>query len=158
MSNAEQDVDLTTTTWLETMPTRGGTYLADSVRVGGGNEYRGRIRIMADGVVQISITKVEGATETTLGSSVTVAGLTYTAGTKLNLRTEAFGANPTTVRTKVWVAGSTEPATWQRTVTDSTAALQVPGAVGFYGYLSGSATAAVTVRADDVTGIRPAAP
>ena len=155
---AEQNVDLTTTTWVEAMPTGGGVYLADSVRVGGGNEYRGRIRILADGSVQISITKVDGGAETTLASSVTVAGLTYTAGTRLNLRTEAVGANPTTVRTKVWPVGTTEPASWQRTATDSTASLQQPGAVGFYGYLSGSATAGVTVRADDVAGHRPAAP
>ena len=155
---AEQDVDLTTTTWVETVPTGGGVYLADSVRLAGGNEYRGRIRILADGSVQLSITKVDAGVETTLASSVTVAGLTYTAGTKLNLRTQAIGANPTTVRAKVWVAGTTEPAAWQRSVTDSTASLQTPGAVGFYGYLSGSATAAVTVRADDITGVRPAAP
>jgi PKD repeat protein len=155
---SEQDVDLTSTMWVETMPTGGGVYLADSVRVNGSNEYRGRVRILADGSTQISITRVDAGTETTVSSSVAVAGLTYTAGKKLNLRTEAVGSNPTTVRTKVWEAGTTEPATWQRSVTDSTAALQAPGAVGVYGYLSGSATAAVTVRADDLTGIRPAAP
>ena len=155
---SEQDIDLTSTMWVETLPTGGGVYLADSVRVNGSNEYRGRVRILADGSAQISITRVDAGTETTVSSSVAVAGLTYTAGKKLNLRTEAVGSNPTTVRTKVWEAGTTEPATWQRSVTDSTAALQAPGAVGVYGYLSGSATAAVTVRADDLTGIRPAAP
>ena len=35
---------------------------------------------------------------------------------------------------------TTEPAAWNLTATDTTAALQNPGAVGLYTYLSGSAT------------------
>ena len=154
---SNQDTELTTTVWLDALPTGGGVYFAGTVRAGAAGEYRGRIRVLADGQVQIATTKVEGGAEVTLGNAATVAGLTYTAGKKLIVRTAAVGANPTTVRVKVWEAGTTEPAAWQRSVTDSTAALQQPGAVGFYGYLSGSATAPATLRADDLTAVRPAA-
>ncbi|MGI8627710.1 MAG: hypothetical protein ACR2J5_14265, partial [Geodermatophilaceae bacterium] len=40
---------------------------------------------------------------------------------------------------KVWPAGTAEPS-WQLSRTDSTAALQGPGAVGIATYVSGSAT------------------
>jgi hypothetical protein len=53
---------------------------------------------------------------------------------------QATGANPTTVRAKVWEEGTPEPAAWSRSVTDAFAAMQQPGAVGFYTYLSSSAS------------------
>jgi PKD repeat protein len=47
----------------------------------------------------------------------------------------------------VWVASGTEPATWQVSGTDGTAALQAAGAVGVSAYLSSNATnAPVTAR------------
>ena len=57
----------------------------------------------------------------------------------------------------MWAADTAEPATWQRTVTDSTTESQGPGAVALYAYLSGSATGPGVVRADDVLGVRPSA-
>ncbi len=63
----------------------------------------------------------------------------------------------TTVRLKVWPAGQPEPAAWQTTATDTTAALQAPGAVGIGAYLSSSATnAPVTVRVSGLSA-RPTA-
>jgi hypothetical protein len=56
------------------------------------------------------------------------------------MRVEATGTNPTTIRAKVWEAGTAEPTSWSRSVTDSTPALQQAGAVGFYTYLSSSAS------------------
>ena len=56
---------------------------------------------------------------------------------------------------RVWVAGSAEPTTWLRSASDSTAGLQGQGAVGFYTYLSGSATTTPTVvRFDDLEARR----
>ncbi|MBN1098038.1 hypothetical protein JKP76_19675 [Blastococcus sp. TML/C7B] len=71
------------------------------------------------------------------------------------MRLQVVGTAPTTVRVKVWPAGSAEPTEWQRTATDSTAALQAPGGVGLTTYLSGSATnAPVALRMDDLA-VRP---
>ena len=112
---------------------------------------------MSSGVVQVSMNRIVGGAETTIGASVNVAGLTYTAGQQLRVRTQAVGTAPTTVRVKVWPAGAAEPAAFQQSATDTTAGLQGPGAVGLYGYLSSSATAAGVVRFDDLTAVRPAA-
>ena len=46
------------------------------------------------------------------------------------VRVEFQGVNPTTIRARIWQAGSTEPSTWLLNTTDSTSAQQVAGAVG----------------------------
>ena len=56
------------------------------------------------------------------------------AGQKLNLRLQAQGVSPTTLRARVWIAGQPEPTTWQITGTDSAPELQVPGGIGIGGY------------------------
>ena len=54
----------------------------------------------------------------------------------------------------MWKAGTTEPTTWQKTVTDSTSGYQTTGGVGLFLYLSGSATnAPVTVSVDDLKAV-----
>ncbi len=66
---------------------------------------------------------------------------------------------PTTLRAKLWRAGTTEPAGWQLTATDSTASLQAAGAIGFESYISASATnAPVTVSLDNYTASTIGAP
>jgi hypothetical protein len=67
---------------------------------------------------------------TTLGSN-TFHSLTPTAATRYKVRVQTTGTNPTTIQAKLWLAASAEPAGWDRSETDSTAALQVAGAVGF---------------------------
>jgi hypothetical protein len=91
-----------------------------------------------------------GTTETAVGSAATVPGLTYTPGTKLAVTVRATGGSPTTLQATVWVAGQTEPASWSVSATDSTAGLQDVGSVGFSPYLSGSATATLVIRYDDL--------
>jgi hypothetical protein len=61
-------------------------------------------------------------------------------GSTLNIRAEALGASPTTVRAKVWKSTQAEPASWQLSTTDASAGLQVAGGVGLVTYLSGSST------------------
>ena len=79
-------------------------------------------------------------------------GLTYVAGQKIAVALEVTGTSPTTVRAKVWSAAGSEPATWTKTATDSTAGLQAAGRVGFHSYLSGSATNSPVVSSwDDLT-------
>ncbi|MGH2753738.1 MAG: malectin domain-containing carbohydrate-binding protein, partial [Actinomycetota bacterium] len=59
-----------------------------------------------------------------------VAPVTYNQGDELTLRVTAHGANPTTLRAKVWKVGTEEPETWDVTDSDSTAGLQAPGSLG----------------------------
>jgi hypothetical protein len=68
---------------------------------------------------------------------------------------QVVGASPTSLRFKAWPTGTAEPAAWQLTTTDSTTGLQAAGSVGFWTYLSGSATnAPVVVSLDDLTARR----
>lgn len=64
-------------------------------------------------------------------------------GTPIWLRLVAQGANPTTLRWKIWADGTTQPATWNGTAVDMTAALQSAGSIGVTGY-SSSGQAAIT--------------
>jgi hypothetical protein len=148
--------DLVATGWLEQAATGGGVYLAVSPRSTTTAEYRPRIRVLSTGVVQIGATAVVNGTETALGAMSTVPGLTYAAGTKLRIRAQAAGVSPTTLRARVWVAGTTEPSTWPFSITDSTAGLQVAGSVGVSVYVSSSATnAPVIVGIDDLHAATP---
>ena len=63
-----------------------------------------------------------------------------TAGETFQIRLQAQGSGTTTLRAKFWESGTSEPAGWTLTTTDTTATLQNPGGVGFYSYLSTSAT------------------
>jgi PKD repeat protein len=121
-------------------------------RVAANTEYRARVRVLSTGAVALGVTRLAGTTtETLVGSELTVPGLTAAAGTPLRVRFAVTGTNPTTLRAKVGLAGTAEPAAWQIQATDSTAALQAAGGVGVYTYLSGSATnSPVTVSVDDL--------
>jgi hypothetical protein len=75
----------------------------------------------------------------------------------LATRVRVWGTGPgtTTVTGSVWVAGQAEPLTPQLVRTDTTAALQAAGAVGFGAYRPGSATASTAVRFDDLQVTAP---
>jgi PKD repeat protein len=120
-------------------------------RIAGVGDYRGKVRILSTGAVGVSFTWANSAgAETTIKPEVTVPGLTYNVGDQLRVRLQVFGTSPTTLQLKVWKVGTTEPASWQLVATDSTAQLQVPGAIGLMTYLAGSATnAPVTTSYDD---------
>jgi hypothetical protein len=109
--------------------------------------YQARARLLPGGGIAVQLTR--GSTSVVLGD-VTVPGAAYVPGQALNLRFEVTGTGTTTLRAKLWRDGTTEPAAWQVTATDTTASLQGPGAIGFESYVSGSATnAPVTVRLDN---------
>jgi PKD repeat protein len=114
-------------------------------RVGPGEEYRVRVRFYTNGTVGLLLSRLSGGTESFPGAEVIVPGLTYTPNTTLNVRVQASGTGTTTVRAMVWT-GATEPAAWQITRTDTTAALQVAGAVGLGAYRPTSNTTATSVR------------
>jgi hypothetical protein len=89
-------------------------------------------------------------------SSVTVAGLVYNAGDTLRMRFDVNGSGSTGLTAKVWKVGTSEPASWQLSTSDGTAALQVPGTFGLTGYLSGvsGTSAPITVQADNLNVTR----
>ncbi len=118
----------------------------------GSDFYQGRVRLQPNGVVGLQL--VHGSS--TLLANADIAGLTYTAGDVLNLKVRFTGTAPTTIQAKVWKVGTTEPAAWQLTATDSTAALQVAAPVGVESYISASASnAPITVRYDNYTASIP---
>lgn len=121
-------------------PTGGGQYVSLlGRRVSSTQDYRAKVRFASTGAVAVWLTRNEGATETVL-TSVTVPGLTFAAGNPMQVRLQTYGTSPTTIRVKIWKAGTTEPTAWLLTGTDSTTALQAPGSIGLYAYLSGSTT------------------
>ncbi|TFD76545.1 PKD domain-containing protein [Cryobacterium psychrophilum] len=138
------NTEVTVTTALQQATTGGGTYVSVIARRVGNDDYRARVKVLSTGVVQLHL--LRGGT--TL-SAATVSGLTYATGDALQVRVQAFGTSPTTLRAKVWKAGTTEPTGWQLTATDAAAALQTPGSIGLAVYLSGSATAAPLTAAFD---------
>ena len=104
------------------------------------------------GGVSISAIRSSGG-ETTL-ATLAVPGLTDVAGAQLKTRLQVTGTAPTTIRAKVWLSTATEPATWQVTATDSTAALQSAGSVGLFTFISGTSTNSPWVfRFDDVRAV-----
>lgn len=127
--------------------TGGGTYLTVVPRVVSGNEYYVDVRLLSTGGVSLTLGRLAGS-ETVLQAR-TVTGLTHQAGTTMQVRVQAFGTSPTTLRAKVWRTGTAEPAAWTASVTDPAPALQVPGGIGLRTYLSRSATNAPVVAAFD---------
>jgi PKD repeat protein len=144
------DTEVNYETWTDSALTGGGVYLSSLLRSSAAGDYRVKLRIQASGVMLAQLTRVVGGTETAITAQVTVPG-TYTTGTHLNIRAQATGSSPTTLRYRAWLTGTTEPSTWLQTATDSTAGLQGTGAVGFVTYASGSATADSVLRYDNLT-------
>ena len=108
----------------------GGTYLGVSGRRVGAAEYRGKVKVSANGSLALRLTRHSGTSETTLAQ--TSPGITLTAGQRLSLRVEVTGVSPTTVRARTWLQGTPEPGNWNLTVTDNTAGLQTPGQSGCF--------------------------
>jgi hypothetical protein len=148
------DTDLVSTAWVETQPTGGGIYLSSAVRSSAAGDYHSRLKLQPNGQVVLNLARTVAGAETALTTQVLVPGVTYTPGLKLSVRVQAVGTGTTTVRARVWVAGTAEPTTWLQSATDSTAALQAAGAVGLTDLVSGTATEAPVVRHDDLTATR----
>ncbi|MGY1809585.1 PKD domain-containing protein [Blastococcus sp. SYSU D00669] len=139
--------DVTTSFTLSAAPTGAGTYVyVTGRRVAAGQEYRVRVRVAPGGQVYLTLSRLSGGTEAFPGGEVLVPGLTWSAGTALNVRVQVSGSGTTTVAARVWGGGQAEPGTWQLSRTDTTAALQAAGGVGLTVHRPGGTTAAVEVR------------
>ncbi|MCV2395823.1 PKD domain-containing protein [Actinotalea sp. M2MS4P-6] len=129
------------------VPTGTGAWVhVQARRVSATNWYGARVRLQPDGSVQLHLTRGNG----TAVSGIVVPGLSFAAGDQLNVRVQADGTSPTTVRAKVWKVGSTEPDAWQVETTDTTAGLQTTGGIGFQSYLTSSAASPVSITVDDL--------
>jgi PKD repeat protein len=153
----QTSTDLRMDVALDKVATGGGTYVyAVGRRVSANNEYRAVVRLQSNGTATVSlVAHRNSATATTIANEVRVPG-TIAAGTVLSVRTQVTGTSPTTVRTKVWIAGTAEPTAWTLQANDTSPTLQAAGSVGVLAYVSGSATnvpQTVTVR--DLTVFAP---
>lgn len=128
-----------------TPPVRGSAYLGLVARQSSAGYYSGRVVVPATGAARVQLQR-SGVTLASLG----VLGLTVRAGDRLALRLLVTGSATTTVRAKVWRAGTPEPATWSASATDTAAGLPRSGAVGATLYLTPDGSPApVTVAFDD---------
>ncbi len=120
-------------------------------------DYRAKVRFKPDGGIGLSLSRMTASgTETTIQAEVTIAGLTYAVGDRLNVRVQVTGTSPTTIRARVWKVGTTEPTTWQRTITDSTAGFQTAGNIGITVFFVATSTSApLVVTMDDLVARAP---
>ena len=149
---AVQDVDVSAAVALDHLSDMGvaRSFLAART-VGTTSDYYLNVRYAVTGAVSLQLQRRVAGVETTLASA-TLAGTTYVPGQKLNLRLQAQGVSPTTLRAKAWIAGQPEPAAWQVTATDSAPELQVAGGIGIGAYSPASTGNGPIVSTwDDIT-------
>ena len=156
---ASTATDLRFTITMDKVPNGSGAYVfAYGRRVPGGGAYLGKLNLRADGQVGLSLARsdVNGGSEVALASVLRIPGLTFVAGDKLSVRLQVSGVGPTVIQAKVWKSSESEPTTWQRTVTDTTAALQSAGGIGLKSYLSTSTqNTPIGITFDDLTATTP---
>ncbi|MGY1805394.1 PKD domain-containing protein [Blastococcus sp. SYSU D00922] len=142
-SVSQTAVDLTSTVTVAQAPTGGGVnVLLTGRRVGLNQEYRLRLRFLANGQVLAGWTRLSGtSSDVLIGTEVALPG-TYVPGTPLRVRMNVTGTGTTQLQARVWKASDPEPATWTVARSDTTASLQAAGGVGAMAYLSGTATTA----------------
>jgi PKD repeat protein len=145
---AGRDVDLVTVLRYDKAAT--GTISTSVVaRRVGTSDYRVKVSATASSTSLSLVRTVSGA-ETVLASQV-VPGLVISPTTEVNVRFQAVGSGTTTLRTRLWLSGTTEPTTWALSATDTTTGLQGAGAIGLSSALSASATnAPITLRVADL--------
>lgn len=135
---------------LGAVPTGGGAYSSIFGRVVGSQYYGANVWVKSTGVVAVVLKQ-----GTTVLSTTTVPGITYTANAPLTLRLQVIGTSPTTIRAKVWPTGSAEPSAWLATATDSTAGLQTTGSVAVQTTLSASSTTGSITKIDSFNAQLP---
>lgn len=118
----------------------GGTYLSVTGRAAAsGDGYKGKVRLLSDGSVNVAVVRVLGGVETNL-KAVKVPQLTYAPGSPLHVVVGVTGTSGVQVAAKVWT-GTTEPQQWTIRASDPlTDAAAGNGGVDVSAYLSGSST------------------
>jgi PKD repeat protein len=131
------NVDVTADVAYDKPATGGGFYTSLISRRIGTSDYRVKVRAMPTST-QLYLAKTVNGVETVIASG-NVTGV-FQPGNVLHVRFQVTGSGTATLTAKAWFDGTAEPAAAMLTATDTTATLQAAGAVGIYGYLSGSAT------------------
>jgi len=137
---ALSDVDAASTFSTTTAPTGSGVQETLVVRRRNDSDYGARLIVSRSGAVQLAIYRGATALKT-----VSVAGLTASPGTRIRVRVQAEGTNPTVLRARAWRVSLGQPSRWQVVTSDSTPALQGAGSVGLRSYLSSAATSTPVV-------------
>ncbi|UDY35504.1 PKD domain-containing protein [Dermatobacter hominis] len=152
-SVSQSAVDVKADLAFDKAQTGGGSYVAVvGRRIDASNDYRLKLRVQTGGAVTAQLVRVVNGTETVIQSIATVPGLTWNANEVLKVRFQVSGTGTTNLAAKVWKDGTAEPAAWQLSSADTTAALQAAGGVGIWSYLSGTATnAPMTLLVDNFT-------
>ena len=136
--------------------TGSGSLFATLARRSGTSHYQFNTRLNGNGSIQAFISKVVSGTETEIGARVTVPGGNYVTGDVLRMRFAVSGSSPATVQLKVWKVGTTEPADWTVTRTDTTAALAGAGGLGVRTYQYSTVTnAPVAMSFDNLSVTNP---
>ncbi len=150
------DVDIKVRFAIDKVPVGGSQYVYLIARSIGNSSYRPKVIIATNGSVAVHAGVVNNGSESSLGNSVTVPGLTATAGGYMWLHAQVTGTNPSTIKVRAWRDGDAEPSTWQFSATNSLAALQAAGGVGLAAVAgSGTSNVPVTFAFDDLTAIDP---
>ncbi len=100
-----------------------------SRRVNGTSGYRGVVQIDPSGAVSLWVDRLDSGSWARV-STTQPLGFQIAPETAYNIKMETTGTFPTSIRMKLWAVGDTEPSSWQHIASDSTNALQNPGAVG----------------------------
>ncbi len=151
-STSSDDTDVTTTFSSDKAATGSGVQVSlIGRRVSVGNDYRAKVRLTSTNTATLTLSKIVAKTESGITPAITIPGLTVSPNKKISVRLQVTGTSPTTVRARVWDAAGTEPSNWAQTATDSTGALQSPGAVGVSTYLSSNSTNAPVVAFSSLT-------
>ena len=69
--------------------------------VAGVGDYRAKVRFKPDGGIGLSLVRVAAGAETTIQNDLTIPGLTYSVGDRINVRVQVIGTSPTTIRSRV---------------------------------------------------------
>lgn len=128
-------------------PDASSTYAGLEARVSGTTKYRAMVWHRSDGTTWL-ITQ-EHPENANLG--VLTTGIpNWTSGSKWHMKMETTGTDTVTVKAKVWLDGSAEPATWQLSHTDTPADSRTgAGASGIYGNRNSNGTTDFTLAYDD---------
>jgi 3',5'-cyclic AMP phosphodiesterase CpdA len=152
-SATSSNTDVLVTLSSDKIATGSGLYTSIVARaVVGAAEYRADLRMRPDGRLSLRL----GRNYETIAPEVLLPAITYAANVPLNMRVQAIGTSPTTIRAKAWRTGTAEPSSWAVSTTDNTASMQSAGSVGLNVVLSSSASnAPITLSVDDLLVTTP---
>lgn len=135
-------------------PQGGSLYTAIELRTADRSSYRAKLRVYADGQINVGLSKVVDGAEKSLGNKrlKTEAG---TGTTSITLEGAVSESSPARIAVRAWPAGADRP-DWQLTASDTSHGIRA-GSVRAWSYLSAEATAPLTLKFHGLTGTQDGA-